>query len=133
MFPCMAVAPIHIEGFALEAAVVRCRIAAGLKHEVLAVLMGISSQQLSQQLARRGGYLSLPRVLSVAKDPDGRRFLRLLWTEVADFIGIEDHDAVALQLAELRGRVATVLDKVQIRMLRVELVPQHPRRKEMAS
>jgi hypothetical protein len=126
----MALQPIRLEGFDLEAAVVRCREHAGLKHDALAALMGISSPQLSQQIARRGGYLSLPRLLSVATDVDGRIFLQLLWAEIAEYLGIEDRDAVALQLAAFRERFQLLLDKVQVRMLRVDLPA---REKEKAS
>ncbi len=56
------------------------RTACGLKHESLAALMGISSQQLSQQLHGQG-HPSVRRMCLLLADPDGRRFF-------AAFVGL---------------------------------------------
>jgi hypothetical protein len=110
-----------LPGFDLAAAVVAARQRAGLKHEVLALLMGITSQQLSHQLAARS-HLSLGRLLMAASDPDGRRFLIYLWAEIAEFLQIESRDAVALQLRDLTNEFHGLVAKLSKRqMVKVEL------------
>ena len=111
--------PILLD-YDLEGAVVRARERAGLKHEALAALMGISASQLSQQIGRRGGYLSLPRLLSVATDDDGRAFLRYLWADVGAFLGL-DPSAAALQLQLFAERFQLLIDRVQVRMLSAQI------------
>lgn len=91
-----------------------------LKQEVLAELMGISKQQLSMQL-RPGGHISLTRLLLAAEDEDGKRFLQMLWTDIADHLGLENTDAIAQELQRFHGRLAWVIDRVQVRMARADL------------
>lgn len=87
-------------GFDLEGAVTMARRDAGLKHQNLAALMGISSQQLSQQLAQRG-HLSLYRLLLAARHEDGRAFWRAFLPLLTEHLGIEHADSIAAQLARL--------------------------------
>lgn len=104
----------------IKAALLRSAQRCGLKLEVLAALMGITPPQLSMQL-RPGGHVSVVRLLSVAKDDDGRRFLQMFWHDVAEHIGIQDFDAVAAELKRFHGRLGVVVDKLQVRMAKSEL------------
>jgi hypothetical protein len=107
-------------GFDLAPAIERCAKRAGLKHEALAALQGYSSQQWSNKLAGRE-HVSMPKLLSVASDPDGRRFLQYLWIDIAEYLDIEDYDALALQLRHFSERFQLLVDKVQVRMVKSDL------------
>lgn len=113
-------APLGEVDVFVKAAIVRCRDRAGLKHEALAALMGISGPQLSMQL-QPGGHLSLTRLLLAADDDDGKRFLQMLWNEVAEFCGLENADAVAQELKRFHGRLGFIVDKLQVRMAKAEI------------
>ena len=107
--------------FDLATHVVRARERAGLKHDALATLMGISSQQLSQQLAARG-HLSLQRLIFAAcRDADGKRFLRELFLLIRDEMGWEDFDQIAARLSEL-------VNAVQVRQAKAELSREERKR-----
>lgn len=99
--------------FDLAAYVVTARQRAGLKHEALAALMGINSQQLSQQLAGHG-HLSFRRLLFVSRDPDGKRFLRELFLLIKEEMGWEDFDLIA-------ARVSDLINAVQVRQAKAQL------------
>ena len=107
-------------GFDLAAYVVEARRRAGLKHDSLATLMGISSQQLSQQLAERG-HLSFRRLLFVSRDPDGKRFLRELFLLIKEEMGWEDFDQIAARLSDL-------INAVQVRQAKAQLREREERR-----
>ena len=108
--------------FNLSAHIVTARQRAGLKHDSLATLMGISSQQLSQQLAERG-HISLQRLLFAAcRDQDGKRFLRELFLLIKDEMGWTDFDAIAARLSEL-------VNAVQVRMARSQLQAREDERR----
>ncbi len=64
----------------------------------------IRTSQLADQLAGRG-HLSMQRVFLIAQDSDGIRFLRFLFMEIAQQLGV-DMDAVfrVIQLDRLLGR-----------------------------
>jgi hypothetical protein len=100
--------------FALGPMVERARIDSGLKFDTLAYLMGITRQQLAEQLSG-ARHLSFPRLLMVTTDPDGRRFFKALMLAIFEQVGIEDRDQVAatlrqvidaFQSRETRGRMA---------------------------
>ncbi len=82
----------------------RARDRAGISQDALAAFMGIRTSQLADQLAGRG-HLSMQRVFLIAKDSDGVRFLRFLFTEIAQQLGV-DLDALfrISQLDRLIGR-----------------------------
>jgi hypothetical protein len=109
-----------------EAAILRALEGAGMKQDVAAALMGISSAQFSNQIRRRGGYLSLPRFFMLANDPDGLRVLQLFWEEVAGLIGLADYQ-VALQLQRFAVHFTDVMNRLQplsaveMRMVSAEL------------
>jgi hypothetical protein len=111
MFFCTA--PVTLP-FALGPMVERARIDSGLKFDSLAYLMGITRQQLAEQLSG-ARHLSFPRLLMVTTDPDGRRFFKALMLAIFEQVGIEDRDQVAatlrqvidaFQSRETRGRMA---------------------------
>lgn len=104
----------------VKAALVRRLADVGLKQEVLAKLMGISPSQLSAQL-QPGGHLSITRVLLAADDDDGLRFLQLFWNDIAEHLGLENTDAIAAELKRFQGRLAWVVDKIQVRMAKADL------------
>lgn len=111
---------LQSSGFDLEAEFSAAYRRAGVKHDVCAALMGISSQQLSQQLAKRG-HLSLRRVLLLATDRDGKRVLQEFWPRVADAIGLEESGSVAQQLKTFMAEFPKLIDKFQTQMVRAEL------------
>jgi hypothetical protein len=113
------VQPSDVDAF-VKAAILRCRERAGMKHEVLASLMGISASQLSQQLLP-GGHVSMSRLLLAAKDADGAKFLEMLWHEIAEHLGIGELDAVAAELKRFQGRINWLANRIQVRMVRAEL------------
>ena len=101
--------------FNLKAAIEDARGRVGMKHERLAYLMGIDSQQLSHQLSGRG-HVSLTRVLYAGRKPDGRQFLHVLWPTIGEYIGLEDDDAIALRLLEVAGLLRKrTMAKAQLR------------------
>lgn len=106
--------------FDLHGAVEHAREVAKLKHEALAALLGLSAPQLSHQLAEIG-HFSLTRLLRLVGDPHGRRFLQVFWGDVADYIGLESQDALALQVETLREEFRRVIDRIQVRMAKAEL------------
>ena len=108
--------------FSLEHHIEEARRRAGLKHESLARLMGISSQQLSQQLAGRG-HVSLKRlILAACGDADGKQFLHELFLLIKDEMGWTDFDAIAARLSEL-------VNAVQVRMARSQLQAREDERR----
>ena len=92
----------------------------GLKHEAVAALMGISRQQLAMQL-QPGGHLSVTRLLRLAEDEDGALFMQAVWTDVADYLGLDSTDAIAQELRRFQGRLGWIADKLQVRMAKSEL------------
>ena len=115
-------------GFDLEAEFAAAYRRAGVKHEAVAALMGISSQQLSQQLAKRG-HLSLRRVLLLATDGDGRRVLQAFWPRVADHIGLETHGTVAQRLQTFMAEFPKLIDRFQVQMAKASLHEEEQRRR----
>lgn len=88
---------------------------AQIKHEVLAALMGISAARLSDQLAGRGSqHLSVQRVLLLAADEDGRRFLRVLCLKLAAVNGFDLE--TEWQIAKLQLLATRLIDRVQKRV-----------------
>jgi hypothetical protein len=86
-----------------------------IKHDALAALMGIPASRLSDQLAGRASqHLSLQRVLVLATDPDGRRFLRCLCVRLATANGF-DLDC-ELQIAMIQRIATKAIDRIQKRM-----------------
>lgn len=86
-----------------------------IKHEVLASLMGIPASRLSDQLAGRNSqHLSVQRVLLLAADPDGRRFLRVLCLKLAAVNGF-DLEA-EWQIAKLQMLANRLIDRMQKRV-----------------
>lgn len=83
--------------FPLEPLVVQARADCGMKHDRLAYLMGISSQQLSMALAMRG-QLSFYRLLMATREDDGREFFGVLIGLVCEQLGLEQIDRVAQML-----------------------------------
>jgi hypothetical protein len=125
-------APVaEVDAF-VKAAVVRSRERAGLKHESLAALMGISGPQLSMQL-QPGGHVSITRLLLAADDLDGREFLQLFWTAIAEHLGLEDADAVAVELQRFHGRLGHVINQLQVRFGNAELRAVEKKRMAKAS
>lgn len=99
---------------------------ADVKHDTIARLMGISSQQLSRQVdGSSRAHLSLFRLICIATDVDGRRFLRELIKQLGPHIGLEDRS-----IAEELDRIAAVLRSIHART--VAVVPDNSRRKESA-
>lgn len=88
----------------------------GLSQKQLAAMMAISEPQLYQQL-RGVGHLSMLRLLSVSKDPDGRRFLRSYWPRVAEASGFPEV-ADALKAAEA---FAQLVNRLQVSMANADL------------
>lgn len=115
-------------GFDLEAEFQAAYRRAQVKHEVVARLMGISSQQLSQQLARKG-HLSFRRILLLATDADGKAVLRELWPRVSDAIGLESSGTVAQQLRVFMEQFPKLIDRFQVEMLKTELIPHEERKR----
>jgi hypothetical protein len=91
-----------------------------LKHEVVARLMGMTRQQLAMQL-QPGGHLSVTRLLGLAEDTDGARLLQGFWTDLAEYVGLENADAVAAELKRFHGRLGWVIDRIQTRMAKAEI------------
>ena len=100
----------------------RERGAHGLKHEWLALKMGISSQQLSQQLHGHG-HPSFKRVLLLLSDPDGRAFVEGLVNRIFVHMGMAE---VAPFLDWLKEGQAIA---TRSRMAKASLAPQHEERK----
>jgi hypothetical protein len=88
---------------------------AQIKHDVLATLMGLSAARLSDQLAGRGSqHLSVQRVLLLAADADGRRFLRVLCLKLAAVNGFDLE--TEWQIAKLQLLATRLIDRVQKRV-----------------
>ena len=96
-----------------------------MKQATLAALMGISEPQLARQLT---GHLSLARLLQLRDDEDGRAFLRIFWPLMAAEMGL-DVPALLLQAQAFAARFATLIDKVQIRMLDASLPDEEAERR----
>lgn len=112
MFP--LVAPV-LSGYKLATVWAEAREDARIKHEALAALMGITAAKLSDQLAGRSySHLSLQRVLLLATDPDGRRFLRCLCLKLAAVNGF-DLDC-ELQVAMIQRVATKLVDRIQKRV-----------------
>lgn len=112
MFP--LVAPV-LPGYEIGAIWKDAEIETHVKHEVLASLMGIPASRLSDQLAGRASqHLSLQRVLLLATDPDGRRFLRCLCLKLATVNGF-DLDC-ELQVAMIQRVATKLVDRIQKRV-----------------
>jgi hypothetical protein len=102
-------------GFDLGTVWAQARDEAQVKHEALAALMGISAAQLSNQLAGRGSqHLSVQRVLLLAADADGRRFLRVLCLKLAAVNGFDLE--TEWQIAKLQLLATRLIDRVQKRV-----------------
>jgi transcriptional regulator with XRE-family HTH domain len=100
----MVAVPIDLT-VAVARAVEEARQSCGLKLESLASLMGISREQLSQEL-RGQGVISLSRLVMASRDVDGRAFWLAFLPALGELVGVEDLDAVAAQLR----RVVAALD-----------------------
>lgn len=88
---------------------------ARVKHATIARLMGISSQQLSQQVAGQG-HLSFFRLLCVATDDDGRRFFQALMERLGPRVGLEDL-AIQQQLSVMRSQIDDLLRAMKARQV----------------
>lgn len=113
--------------FDLAAVWAAARDDAQIKHEVLASLMGLPASRLSDQLAGRNSqHLSVQRVLLLAADPDGRRFLRVLCLKLAAVNGF-DLEA-EWQIAKLQLLASRLIDRMQKRVpVKSELREQRER------
>lgn len=94
---------------------------AHVKHDTIARLMGISSQQLSAQVAQIG-HLSFFRLLCVATDADGRRFFQALIERLSPQIGLDDL-AIQQQLSVMRGQIDALLKAMRARQVTVWTEP----------
>ncbi len=102
-------------GFDLNGIWQDARAEVGIKHEALAALMGLSASRLSDQLAGRAQqHLSMQRVLLLATDPDGRKFLRVLCLKLATVNGF-DLDAL-YQIGRIERLATKLIDRVQKRV-----------------
>jgi hypothetical protein len=119
-----AVVPVNLP-FALGPMVERARLDAGLKFDTLAYLMGITRQQLLEQLAG-ARHLSFPRLLMTTTDPDGRRFFKTLMLAIFEQVGIEDRDQVA---ALLRQAIDVFQSREPARMAKADLGQTQDERK----
>jgi hypothetical protein len=113
-----AIVPVNLP-FALGPMVERARLDAGLKFDTLAYLMGITRQQLLEQIAG-ARHLSFPRLLMTTTDPDGRRFFKTLMLAIFEQVGIEDRDQVA---ALLRQAIDVFQSREPARMAKADLKP----------
>lgn len=113
-----AIVPVNLP-FALGPMVERARIESGLKLDTLAYLMGITRQQLLEQIAG-ARHLSFPRLLMTTADPDGRRFFKSLMLAIFEQVGIEDRDQVA---ALLRQAIDVFQSREPARMAKADLRP----------
>lgn len=107
-------------GFDLAKAFVEAREEAKVKHEVCATLMGISSQQLSQQLAGRR-HLSANRLFRLAFDADGLRVLVGLQRRINDYLGLHESGTVAQQLKTFMELFPKLVDRFQVQMAKADL------------
>lgn len=98
----------------------RARARCGMKHETLARLMGISATQLSQQLGGNG-HVSLFRLVQVAADRDGKRFLIELFSLLGHDLGFHEVDPLLETLAQMMTVTGTLLGKLQLRMAKADL------------
>jgi hypothetical protein len=117
MLPPLFFVSVPVLPYNLGALVDEARRAVGMKHETLAHYMGISSQQLSKQLANVE-HLSWHRVaygLMRMEADDRRAFARLLWPAWQRAMGIEDEST---EEAEASGLIALLVRK---RMAKAEL------------
>jgi hypothetical protein len=119
-----AVVPVNLP-FALGPMVERARIASGLKLDTLAYLMGITRQQLLEQLSG-ARHLSFPRLLMTTSDDDGRRFFKTLMLAIFEQVGIEDRDQVA---ALLRHAIDVFQSREPARMAKADLRQTQDERK----
>jgi len=101
----------------------------GLRETDVADIMGISRQQLGQQL-RGEGHLSFNRFYALKRHPDGQRFLWAYLPLVAKTWGFPEAD-IAFRLCELaksvdlkevlRDSIGRVVDVFQTRLARAQL------------
>ena len=74
--------------FDLGSVVAVARERAGIKHEVVAALMGLSASQLADQIAgRKSQHVSFNRMCLLLTDRDGLLFLTYLWLGVVEAAG----------------------------------------------
>src|SRR4029077_3705041 len=94
---------------------IACR-RAGLTQDRVARIYGVSPQQFSQQV-RGIGHLSVRRLMAMAIEEDGRKFLREYWPLAAEAMGMVD---IAEALA-WRDQFVQLIGKVQVHMLKAQL------------
>lgn len=102
-------------------AIQRAQAVAGLKDEVVALLLGVSRPRWSQ--IKAGDVLDWRRLSLLAHDPDGFVMLRALAVEWATFHGLTDLDQVGEWLRN------ALKDYTRLRMAKAGLRPAQERRK----
>lgn len=90
---------------------------AKVSHKTIAALMKLSSQQLSQQVAQQH-HLSLFRLILLATDDDGRRFLEAFFARLHPHLGLDDL-AMQQQLSMLRAQIDGLLKAMKTRQVTV--------------
>lgn len=101
--------------FDWSGAIHRAQTLAGLKDEVVALLLGVSRPRWSQM--RAGDALDWRRLSRLASDPDGFVMLRALAVEWAAFHGLTDLDQVGEWLRN------ALKDYTRLRMAKASLKP----------
>lgn len=96
----------------------------GLSRKQVAAIYGVSPEQLYQQ-ARGIGHLSLRRLLAMARDEDGKKFLRAYMPLVWKAMGFPDLD----EAMEIRDMFVRLINRVQVRMAKAELEEHEDERK----
>lgn len=92
-----------------------CRLS-GLTHDRVARIYGVSPEQFYQQI-RGVGHFSMKRLFLMAREEDGRKFLRAYWPLAAEAMGMPDL-AGAL---EWRDQFVALINGAQKTMGRAEL------------
>jgi len=101
----------------------------GMTQDQVARIMGISPQQLAQQL-RGEGHLSLSRLYAMSQDPDGQRFVWAYLPILAKAWNFPEAE-IAFRLCELaksidlkevlRDSIGRIVDGFQVRLARAQL------------
>lgn len=102
---------------------------ADVKHAAFEAACGLKHPQLAQWLAGQG-HISLGRLWLIAPTPIGQAFWRAFLPLLAAHVGAENTDAVAAELHTMRRALATLIDKMQPRMVRAQLA--HAERRKQA-
>lgn len=92
-----------------------CRLA-GITLDRAARIYGVSPEQFYQQV-RGIGHLSVRRLMLMAAEEDGRKFLRAYWPLAAEAMGLGD----VAEALEWRDQFVALIGKVQVRMLKAQI------------